>query len=144
MLIRNFFVTCTPKRDVKWIFMNPILICKIVVTACVLMLAASCTGDDRSGEQPFPPTVKTLSVEVVGRAVSVTGEIVASPNSSIRECGFEYWAEKHSTVRVVSTDSTTIFRTTADSVEAGTYSCAAFARNGMGISRGDTLMFNID
>ena len=120
------------------------IVYKTIATAVLLAAATACTGEDRSGEQPFKPTVRTLNVEVAGEAVTVTGEIEASPNSSIRECGFEYWSDNLSTVKVLSDDSTTIFRATADSLEAGAYSCAAFARNGMGTSRGDTLTFNID
>ena len=124
--------------------MKSIKICKTIVVAVVLASVASCTGEDRSGEQPFAPTVRTLNVEVQGQKATVTGEIVASPNSSIRECGFEYWSDNLSIVKVVSSDSTSTFRATQDSLEAGTYRCAAYARNGMGTSRGDTLDFNID
>lgn len=125
-------------------FKDLIIVCKILAAGIMLAVAASCTGEDRSGEQPFKPTVRTLNVEVADQAVTVTGEIEASPNSSIRECGFEYWSDNLSAVKVLSDDSTSIFHATADSLEPGAYSCTAFARNGMGTSRGDTLSFNID
>lgn len=109
-----------------------------VLAACL----GSCKGEDRSGEQPFAPTVRTLDAYAEGDSVRLTGEIVESPNSALRGRGFIYGNDTLR-VLVVSEDTTDLFQAVADSLEAGSYYAHAFATNGVGTSFGDTLQFTI-
>ena len=61
----------------------------LFATILALLLTA-CRGDDRSGEQPFAPTVVTAPVSVEGGTVTMRGVVTASPNSSLIRCGFYY------------------------------------------------------
>ena len=42
-------------------------------------------GEDRSGEQPFAPTVESLSVVVEADSALLSGHVSASPNSTLLE-----------------------------------------------------------
>ncbi len=108
---------------------------------CAMALLASC-GDDRSGEQPFAPTVVSRGCEVVADSVVMTGEVTASPNSSLTRCGF---VVGNDTLRreVDAREVAWAFTAVADSLEAGDYYAVSFATNGMGTSYGDTLRFTM-
>lgn len=54
------------------------------------ILLSACNGVDRSGEQPFAPTVETLAAEAAGDGVLLNGRVIDSPNSDVLECGFLY------------------------------------------------------
>ena len=54
------------------------------------ILLSACNGVDRSGEQPFAPTVETLAAEAAGDGVLLNGRVTDSPNSDVLECGFLY------------------------------------------------------
>ena len=54
------------------------------------LLFTACNGVDRSGEQPFAPTVETLAAEAAGDGVLLNGRVTDSPNSDVLECGFLY------------------------------------------------------
>lgn len=115
---------------------------KILFFAAVLALTA-CFPEDRSGEVPLAPTVQTVSAEVAGDSVVLTGEVLSSPNSSIKSAGFDYGND--SVEGSVTVDSlTTIFSAVADSLETGTYYAVAWAQNGIGTSYGDTIYFQIE
>lgn len=112
---------------------------------CALALGitlASC-GEDRSGEQPFKPTVVTANVATqVGDSVQLMGYVTASPNSSLKECGFTYGNDTlKATTRADS--ALTTFTAFTDSLGKGTYYAVAYARNGVGTSNGDTIWFEV-
>ncbi len=102
---------------------------------------ASC-GQDRSGEQPFAPTVESVGVEVLGDSARVTGHVTSSLNSSLTECGISYGND---TLRATSKAPAPIetFSAVTDSLGAGSYYAVPYARNGVGVSYGDTLYFTI-
>lgn len=102
----------------------------------------SCTGEDRSDEQPFAPTVETVSVTADGPTAWMEGQVTTSPNSSLLECGFRYGND----TLTLSTDADLhdLFFAETDTLEAGIYYAVAFARNGVGTNYGDTLWFEIE
>lgn len=116
----------------------------LAATATAALLAATaCSGEDRSGEQPFAPTVENRGALVTGDSCMLTGNVTASPNSSIRSCGFAYGND---TLRLQtnSAEVTMLFTATTRPLEPGTYYAVAFAENGVGRSYApDTLYFEI-
>lgn len=107
------------------------------------VLTAACSGEDRSGEQPFAPTVQTLSAEVMGDSCLLRGAVTSSPNSSLRGVGFAYGND---TLRLtaVSTERTELFQAVTKPLHPGTYFAVAFAENGVGKTIGtDTIYFEI-
>lgn len=114
-----------------------------IVMALIAMLCTfySC-GEDRSGEQPFAPTVVTRNVEVVADSAILTGQVTESPNSSLIACGFTYGND---TLKVTATSSevSESFSVVTQVLEAGDYYAVAYAQNGVGTSYGDTLHFSI-
>jgi len=107
-----------------------------------LSLIVSC-GEDRSGEQPFAPTVLTFSAQVQADSAKLVGCVTASPNSSLRECGFAYGNDTLRSSRAAS-EPTDTFSVFTDSLGEGTYFAVAYARNGVGTSYGDTICFVIE
>lgn len=108
----------------------------------LLSLLASC-GEDRSGEQPFAPTVKSISAVAEADSAHLSGEVTASPNSTLTECGFAYGND---TLRAncKAPAPTSAFTAVTDSLGPGRYFAVAYARNGVGTSWGDTIYFNIE
>lgn len=104
------------------------------------MVLCSCSGEDRSDEMPRIPVVSTVSATVNGNSCTMNGTVVESHNSSLRECGFFYGETGAVSVKIKA-DTTKIFEVKADSLEAGDYYCVAYAKNGMGVSYGDTVEF---
>ncbi|MDD7376045.1 MAG: hypothetical protein PUG41_01605 [Prevotellaceae bacterium] len=104
------------------------------------MVLCSCSGEDRSDEMPRIPVVSTVSATVNGNSCTMNGTVVESHNSSLRECGFFYGETGAASVKIKA-DTTKIFEVKADSLEAGDYYCVAYAKNGMGVSYGDTVEF---
>lgn len=102
----------------------------------------SCGGEDRSGEMPQLPKVKTLSAEVVGDSCVVTGLVVESANSRVVNRGITYGND---TLRAEAEASDTLetFRAATARLQSGTYFVAAYAENGMGKAYGDTILFTI-
>ena len=114
----------------------------LLLATLVSILTASC-GEDRSGEQPFAPTVETLSAEVMGDSCLLTGAVTSSPNSSLRGVGFAYGND---TLRLtaVSDSCAALFQATTQPLQAGRYFAVAFAENGVGKTIGtDTIYFEI-
>jgi len=107
-----------------------------------LVALAACSPEDRSGEVPFAPAVRTAAPCVEGRRVRMEGEILSSPNSTVTKRGFNYGND---TLRaeVLSTDTADCFRAQTDELQPGRYFCVAFATNGVGTGRGDTLYFDV-
>lgn len=114
-------------------------------TICSLALSATfaACGEDRSGEQPFKPTVVTADMATqVGDSVQLMGYVTASPNSSLKECGFTYGNDTLKATAVADSALTT-FTAFTDSLGKGTYYAVAYARNGVGTSNGDTIWFEV-
>ena len=103
---------------------------------------SSCGGEDRSGEQPMMPKVKTLSADVVDDSCEVIGVVEESLNSRVVRRGITYGND---TLRAESlaTDTLDTFHSSTRQLLPGTYYVAAFAENGMGTSYGDTIYFTI-
>lgn len=114
----------------------------LYISTALLMVLVSACGQDRSGEQPFAPTVQTGTAAQVGDSVQLTGSIITSPNSKVLERGFEYGND---TLRasVVSSDTIGIFTAFTDSLGKGEYFAVAYARNGVGTGHGDTIRFEV-
>ena len=112
-----------------------------VLLAIAAGAAAAC-GEDRSGEQPFAPTVQSVGVEVKQHTAVLTGAVLASPNSSLKECGFAYGND---TLRAKCTaaEPAAIFTAETDSLGAGHYYAVPYASNGVGTTYADTLYFDI-
>lgn len=113
----------------------------------VLALAVfvACSGEDRSGEMPRVPVVKTISANAVGDSCVMIGMVSESHNSSMKECGFLYGnADSTSAAIKLKADTMRTFTAVADSLENGNYYCVAYARNGMGTSYGDTIIFSVE
>lgn len=108
-------------------------IASIVFSAC---------GEDRAGEQPFAPTVKTVSAISEGDSCIVEGQVLTSPNSSITAVGFVIGND--TLQHELAADSVMWqFSTTARSLNEGEYYVCAFATNGIGTTYGDTLRFEV-
>lgn len=112
-----------------------------IILAVLISVFAAC-GEDRSGEQPFAPTVETVSAEVMADSALLTGRVTASPNSSLTVCGFYYGNDTISKTCVAPAPTET-FTAVTDSLGAGDYYAVAYATNGMGTSVGDTIYFTI-
>lgn len=113
----------------------------LVLLAIAAGVAAAC-GEDRSGEQPFAPTVQSVGVEVKQHTAVLTGAVLASPNSSLKECGFAYGND---TLRAKCTaaEPAATFTAETDSLGAGHYYAVPYASNGVGTTYADTLYFDI-
>ena len=113
----------------------------LVLLAIAAIAAAAC-GEDRSGEQPFAPTVQSVGVEVKQHTAVLTGAVLASPNSSLKECGFAYGND---TLRAKCTaaEPAATFTAETDSLGVGHYYAVPYASNGVGTTYADTLYFDI-
>ena len=113
----------------------------LVLLAIAAGAAAAC-GEDRSGGQPFAPTVQSVGVEVKQHTAVLTGAVLASPNSSLKECGFAYGND---TLRAKCTaaEPAATFTAETDSLGAGHYYAVPYASNGVGTTYADTLYFDI-
>ena len=113
-----------------------------VIVISVAAFAVSCSGEDRSGEQPFAPTVKTVSAIVSDSSCILSGVVTASPNSSLLKCGFNYGTMLVNKSVTASAPAFS-FTAVADSLKSGHYYAVAYATNGVGTSYGDTLWFEV-
>lgn len=113
-----------------------------LVQLAIAASAAAACGEDRSGEQPFAPTVQSVGVEVKQHTAVLTGAVLASPNSSLKECGFAYGND---TLRAKCTaaEPAATFTAETDSLGAGHYYAVPYASNGVGTTYADTLYFDI-
>ncbi len=107
-----------------------------------MWILAACHPEDRSGEQPFAPTVKTLSAEVAGDTCRMEGQVVLSPNSRVTGRGF-YYGNDTLQLDTLSADTTDHFTATTRRLRPGRYYVVAYARNGIGLSTGDTLHVDV-
>lgn len=116
---------------------------KALIPLLALTILASCHPEDRSGEQPFAPEVRTLDAEVSNTHALLSGCVIASRNSDVRKVGFVYGNDTLR-LRVEQTENLQpLFRLATDSLGAGTYFYAAFATNGVGTTYADTLTFTL-
>ena len=114
---------------------------KTLLPLSLLLLAAAC-GEDRSDEQPFPPSVETLGCTVDGGRARLSGRLVSNRNSLVTELGVQCWND--SLDQSYTADAgTSDYEVVTDTLDAGTYHYAAYAVNGMGKAYGDTLSFDI-
>lgn len=105
---------------------------------------SSCAGEDRSDERPFRPTVSTRSVSVEGNSCTLVGEVLSSPNSSLKNCGFSF-GTKSTQQQISINNPSALFTARVDSLKAQQrYFAVAFATNGMGTSYGDTIWFKLN
>ena len=113
----------------------------LVLLAIAASAAAAC-GEDRSGEQPFAPTVQSVGVEVKQHTAVLTGAVLASPNSSLKECGFAYGND---TLRAKCTaaEPAATFTAETDSLGAGHSYAVPYASNGVGTTSADTLHLDL-
>lgn len=120
----------------------------LLLAATMAGITSACNPVDRSGEQPFAPTVETTAAYPEGGSVRLVGRVLTSVNSDILSSGFTYGNAINDTLRrKVESDSMLIaapsFAVVVDSLGAGDYYAVAFATNGVGTSYGDTLRFTI-
>lgn len=108
----------------------------------VVWLVVACHPVDRSGEEPFAPTVRTVGCEAVADSFRLAGQVLLSPNSRVLERGFEYGNDTMK-VTVEACDSTDVFHGYTCKLESGRYYFMAYARNGIGTSWGDTLYLDV-
>lgn len=111
--------------------------------AIIIMGLASCSGVDRSDEQPLAPVVETLGVQVTGDSCTMQGLVVESHNSALRECGFVFGTGDTLHLKQEAAVADMAFTVVADSLIPGEYYYAAYARNGISTSYGDTLYFTV-
>lgn len=113
-----------------------------LLTLAAVLLTGACNPVDRSGEEPFAPTVRTVGCEAVADSFRLTGQVLLSPNSRVLERGFEYGNDTMK-VTVEAYDTTDVFHGYTRVLEPGRYYFVAYARNGIGTSRGDTLQIDV-
>ena len=114
----------------------------LTLFAAILLLFSACEGEDRSGEQPFPPTVVTAPVEVHGQEVTMPGIVTASPNSPVIRCGFYYGNDTLHTDTLLP-EAAYDFSAVFHHLDAGSYYAYAFAVNYVDVSYGDTVRFTV-
>lgn len=122
---------------------NAHIILAFVFVVTVSVLGLSCSGEDRSDEMPRVPVVSTMSAIVSGDSCIMTGCVIESHNSPVKECGFIYYSDSIASNKI-QCDTTSVFSAIVDSLSKGEYFYAAYARNGMGTTYGDTLQFTVE
>lgn len=110
-----------------------------VVLLCML---SACSGDDRSGELPRVPEGVSVSVEELGDSCRLNGVVGESHNSSLTACGF-YWGNDTVSNEMKVDSASFAFSSVVGNVGSGTYYAVAYAKNGMGTTKSDTVYFNI-
>lgn len=108
------------------------------------VLLSSCSGVDRSSEEPFAPTVRTHFANVVDDVCNFRGEVVSSPNSTVTERGFYYGNDTLRIQLLAELSEESVFEATTPELKAGEYYVYAYATNGIGTTNGDTLSFTIE
>lgn len=111
--------------------------------AALLPTFLACNPEDRSSEQPFAPVVQNSACQVIGDSCKLSGEVISSPNSSLKACGFRYGNDTLRT-ETVSEIPTKEFYAYTKQLQPGEYYAVAFAQNGVGKSYApDTIYFTI-
>ena len=106
----------------------------------LMVMIAACSPEDRSSEVPLVPTVSNTSFVIEADSCLLKGEVLASPNSSLKGCGFEYGND---TLKATTNSEapTMQFVARTRSLRPGTYYAVAFAENGMGKAFAPDSMF---
>lgn len=112
-----------------------------MVLGLLPVLTASCSGEDRSDEQPKVPSGVTLAVDAQGDSCVLHGHVEDSHYSSLTKCGFDWGNDTLS--NTVAKDGAYDFADTLRNLESGRYFVVAYATNYMGTSRSDTAYFEI-
>lgn len=126
-----------------------------IIIICITAILSSC-GEDRSDEQPFAPTLSALTATQTGDStVLLSAQILSSKNSSITACGF-IWGDSTgsntlsldslpavSTSPHIAPSQAVSFSAAIDTLAPGTYFALAFATNGIGTTRTDTISFSV-
>lgn len=107
------------------------------------LLNLSCSGDDRSGEIPYAPTLRIDQPVIEGNSVTLRATVLSSPNSSLVACGFFVGNDLQEEELKCDTPST-VFSCRADSLDPGSHYAVAYAKNGIGQTTSDTLRFSIE
>ncbi|MDO4715449.1 MAG: hypothetical protein Q4A44_04140 [Bacteroidales bacterium] len=116
---------------------------RLLLTLLAFGLLLACSGEDRSGEVPYVPQVRTIQASPAGDSCLLVGRVLSSPNSRVVACGFVVLNDTL-VKRVVSSDTTWQFTAVIDSLAVGNYRVIAYAVNGVGTSEAtDTLPFTI-
>ena len=111
--------------------------------AALLPTLVACNPEDRSSEQPFAPVVQNSEIQVIGDSCLLSGEVISSPNSSLKACGFRYGND---TLRTETLSEVPLmkFQAYTKQLQPGNYYAVAFAQNGVGKSYApDTVYFTI-
>ena len=102
----------------------------------------NCSGEDRSGEQPFAPVLSSPEAIPMGDSCLLRGYVVSSPNSSLTACGFYYGNDSIKKELTCSNIDFT-FEDVTDSLGAGRFYAVSYAQNGIGKTLSDTLWFEL-
>ena len=105
-------------------------------------ILAACSGEDRSGEQPFPPTVAGVGCTVEGNIATLKACVTSSPNSSLKQCGF-YYGNDTLRLEAKAAEPAVEFSAQTRELEAGRYFAIPYAQNGVGTTKADTMWFEI-
>ena len=100
-------------------------------------ILAACSGEDRSGEQPFPPTVAAIGCTVEGNIATLKACVTSSPNSSLNYGNDTLRLEAKAAEAIVE------FSAQTRELEAGRYFAIPYAQNGVGTTKADTMWFEI-
>lgn len=106
------------------------------------LLSLSCSGDDRSGEMPYAPTLRIDQPVIEGHSVILRATVLSSPNSSLVACGFFVGNDLQEEELKCDTPSTS-FSFQIDSLGTGSHYAVAYAKNGIAQTTSDTLLFTI-
>lgn len=134
----------TPNKHAARRSASSLLLVALSLLALLVAPALTACGDDRSGEQPFAPTVVCDTFRVTADSAVLTGIVTSSVNSTLTECGFKYGNDTLTLSKSAAAPADT-FSVVTDSLGAGTYYAVAFAKNGMGTTYAtDTMRFAIE
>ena len=106
-------------------------------------LGISCSGDDRSGEIPYAPTLRIDQPVIEGNSVTLKATVLSSPNSSLVACGFFVGNDLQEEELKCDTPSV-VFSCQIDSLAPGRHYAVAYAKNGIAQTTSDTLRFSIE
>lgn len=115
---------------------------QLLSAALFALMLCACSGEDRSGEEPFAPEVRMDSAVVDGDTLRLSAVVLSSPNSKLTACGFIVVGD---TVRLTLEADTVDWRFKANTARPapGNYGAVAQATNGMGTTTSDTLRFSV-
>lgn len=119
--------------------MKPLL---TLLLSLATLLSFSCSGDDRSGEVPYAPTLRIDQPVIEGNSVTLRATVLSSPNSSLVACGF-FVGDGLQEEELKCDTPSTVFSCQIDSLASGRHYAVAYAKNGIAQTTSDTLRFSI-